>query len=389
MACCPVTSRRVKPEGHNDDGNVSIQINRALEHDRERAACAPVALFLGIGDSGKTTFCKQLRILHGVPYPREELVLIKQSIHNLIVHDVGKLVSASSNADVMEKILKKFATDISVEFPAHVNDARAKVRKWASSGTLPPVVDEGIADIVMTLWSDPTMRMVYAECTHGEELQLGPQAEYFFDKIGSICSASWLPNEDDIVRWRVKTIGVWDQKIACVIDGVASEIRIVDVGGQRSERRKWMHQFSAASIIMYVASLSDYNQLCPEDGKTTRLLEALRVFQEVCSSPALSNVGIVVFFNKCDLFKDKLRIAPFKDHVAGYEGDGSYDSACGYMEALYRQTAMRAFHTSRSPSSRVVNFFFTTAVDKKNVQHVFYSVRDIIVRSQLNSDGLI
>ncbi|CEO99818.1 hypothetical protein PBRA_007552 [Plasmodiophora brassicae] len=309
MACCPVTSRRVKPEGHNDDGNVSIQINRALEHDRERAACAPVALFLGIGDSGKTTFCKQLRILHGVPYPREELVLIKQSIHNLIVHDVGKLVSASSNADVMEKILKKFATDISVEFPAHVNDARAKVRKWASSGTLPPVVDE--------------------------------------------------------------------------------EIRIVDVGGQRSERRKWMHQFSAASIIMYVASLSDYNQLCPEDGKTTRLLEALRVFQEVCSSPALSNVGIVVFFNKCDLFKDKLRIAPFKDHVAGYEGDGSYDSACGYMEALYRQTAMRAFHTSRSPSSRVVNFFFTTAVDKKNVQHVFYSVRDIIVRSQLNSDGLI
>lgn len=175
-----------------------------------------------------------------MPYPREELVLIKQSIHNLIVHDVGKLVSASSNADVMEKILKKFATDISVEFPAHVNDARAKVRKWASSGTLPPVVDEGIADIVMTLWSDPTMRMVqdkvsglpasdnvsrlqvYAECTHGEELQLGPQAEYFFDKIGSICSASWLPNEDDIVRWRVKTIGVWDQKIACVIDGVAS-----------------------------------------------------------------------------------------------------------------------------------------------------------------------
>lgn len=76
-----------------------------------------------------------------------------------------------------------------------------------------------------------------------------------------------------------------------------------------------MHQFSAASIIMYVASLSDYNQLCPEvilhsfkpitvdgsqviavptqDGKTTRLLEALRVFQEVCSSPALSNVGYV------------------------------------------------------------------------------------------------
>lgn len=106
----------------------------------------------------------------------------------------------------------------------------------------------------------------------------------------------------------------------------------------------------------------------------------------VCGS---STVGIQHAVNSSDLFKDKLRIAPFKDHVAGYEGDGSYDSACGYMEALYRQTAMRAFHTSRSPSSRVVNFFFTTAVDKKNVQHVFYSVRDIIVRSQLNSDGLI
>ena len=35
---------------------------------------------------------------------------------------------------------------------------------------------------------------------------------------------------------------------------------MVDVGGQRSERRKWIHCFENVTSIIFLAVLSEYNQ---------------------------------------------------------------------------------------------------------------------------------
>lgn len=88
------------------------------------------------------------------------------------------------------------------------------------------------------------------------------------------------------------------------------------------------------------------------------------------------------------MFREKLQVVPFKDYVDDYDGDGSYDSACDYMKALYLRTATRVFQAMNVPR-RPVHFYFTTAVDRNNVQHVFLSVHDIMIRRQLKSDGLL
>lgn len=36
---------------------------------------------------------------------------------------------------------------------------------------------------------------------------------------------------------------------------------MVDVGGQRSERRKWIHCFENVTSIMFLVALSEYDQL--------------------------------------------------------------------------------------------------------------------------------
>ena len=54
---------------------------------------------------------------------------------------------------------------------------------------------------------------------------------------------------------------------------------LVDVGGQQNERRKWKKCFADVSILIYVASLSDYDQNCYEDSKKNRMLESLEVFE--------------------------------------------------------------------------------------------------------------
>ena len=60
--------------------------------------------------------------------------------------------------------------------------------------------------------------------------------------------------------------------------------RIVDVGGQRGERRKWIHCFEGVRAILYVASLSEYDQVCLEDRTKNRLIDSLTLFEGMHSS---------------------------------------------------------------------------------------------------------
>lgn len=40
---------------------------------------------------------------------------------------------------------------------------------------------------------------------------------------------------------------------------------MVDVGGQKSERRKWIHCFQDVTTILFLVSLSGYDQCLVED----------------------------------------------------------------------------------------------------------------------------
>lgn len=42
---------------------------------------------------------------------------------------------------------------------------------------------------------------------------------------------------------------------------------MVDVGGQRSERRKWIHCFENVTSIIFLAALSEYDQVLYENEK--------------------------------------------------------------------------------------------------------------------------
>ena len=40
---------------------------------------------------------------------------------------------------------------------------------------------------------------------------------------------------------------------------------MVDVGGQRSERRKWLQCFNEVNSVIFIVALSDYNLVLRED----------------------------------------------------------------------------------------------------------------------------
>jgi guanine nucleotide-binding protein G(i) subunit alpha len=42
-------------------------------------------------------------------------------------------------------------------------------------------------------------------------------------------------------------------------------IHMVDVGGQRSERKKWIHNFESVTSIIFCTALSEYDQVLLEE----------------------------------------------------------------------------------------------------------------------------
>lgn len=47
-----------------------------------------------------------------------------------------------------------------------------------------------------------------------------------------------------------------------------SSARLFDVGGQRSERKKWIHCFEDVTAIIFCVAMSEYDQVLHEDETT-------------------------------------------------------------------------------------------------------------------------
>lgn len=81
-----------------------------------------------------------------------------------------------------------------------------------------------------------------------------------------------------------------------------------DVGGQRNERKKWIHCFDEVTAVIFVAAISEYDQVLYEDNTQNRLVEAINLFEEICNSRWFEKTSMILFLNKRDLFEDKIAI---------------------------------------------------------------------------------
>jgi len=138
----------------------------------------------------------------------------------------------------------------------------------------------------------------------------------FLDSIDRIASKSFKPTQQDVLLARVKTTQVVMERYR--IDGI--DFEMYDVGGQRSERRKWIDCFDSVDAVIFVAALSEYDQNLAESKRTNRMVEALELFRSICNNRAFQNTSVLLFLNKKDIFEEKLQYSdiaaqkPFADY---------------------------------------------------------------------------
>lgn len=186
-----------------------------------------------------------------------------------------------------------------------------------------------------------------------------------------------MPTDQDVLRSRVKTTGIAESTF---LFGNL-KYRIFDVGGQRSERKKWIHCFEDVTAIIFLVAISEYDQVLIEDETVNRMQEALTLFDSICNSRWFEKTSTILFLNKIDLFKQKLLTSPLNAYFPDYQGGDDYEQASHYL--------MQRFISLNSSPEKQVYTHLTCATDTEQVKFVMTAVNDIILQSNLRNVGLI
>jgi len=200
----------------------------------------------------------------------------------------------------------------------------------------------------------------------------------YFEEIDRIGSQNFLPTDQDILRSRVKTTGITETTF--VIDKLT--YRMFDVGGQRSERKKWIHCFENVTSVIFMAALSEYDQVLIEDDSVNRMQEALTLFDSICNSKWFTNTSMILFLNKIDLFKEKLAFSKISEYFPEYNGPNEYQEASQFI--LSKFVGM-----NKQPEAKQVYAHFTCATDTEQIRFVMAAVTDIIIQKNLRDTGLM
>nr|XP_018668292.2 guanine nucleotide-binding protein alpha-4 subunit-like isoform X2 [Ciona intestinalis] len=197
---------------------------------------------------------------------------------------------------------------------------------------------------------------------------------HYLNNASRIFREDYVPTQQDILLARVKTTGVNETWIRLR----EVWLRIVDVGGQRSERLKWVKCFTDTNSILYCVSLDGYALPSEDDCAVNSMHESLNVFANVINNQFLLKAPLIIFFNKIDLFQRLVRWIPLTICFPEYEGDVSFNKTTDYIVNRFTRRITRA-------SRRPVYKHFTCCVDTAMISDVFKSVFDNILSKRVEA----
>jgi len=334
--------------------------NKALENNINQDLAADKQinklLLLGAGESGKSTLFKQMISIYGKGFPENERLSYVPIIYNNIITSMKTLCKQSSTYGPVAQQNRQSLELVEVQLKGDED--------------IDPVLGQHIAN----LWADEGIQRTYA---NRAKFQLTDSSQYFFDKIKEVSAENYLPSQQDVLRSRVRTTGIVENEFE--IDN--NKFKMFDVGGQRNERKKWIHCFENVTAVLFVAAISEYDQMLYEDETVNRITEALNLFEEICNSRWFHDTSMILMLNKRDLFGEKIQKVPLRVCFPEYEGKDTYEECTKYMKDV--------FESKNKNKEKTIYTHVTCATDTDNVAAVFNAVKDIIIRQSLGQAGLL
>ncbi|KAF9056992.1 G-protein alpha subunit [Panaeolus papilionaceus] len=238
-----------------------------------------------------------------------------------------------------------------------------------------------------SLWCDESVRAVLKK----RKIRLEDSAGFFLDDLDRIAHRNYEPSDDDVLRARLRTLGVQEYKInfepnnttvfsAGIGGDVGKTWLLYDVGGSRTVRHAWIPFFEDVQAIIFLAPVSCFDERLSEDSKVNRLEDSFMLWRSVTSSALLSKATMILFLNKCDLLKKKLRSGVMVRQYLPSFGDRPNDTN---TVVKYLREKFKEILKQQSPEQRAGYFYATSVIDTKATSTTIKAVKDSILRHYL------
>ncbi|XP_024243582.1 guanine nucleotide-binding protein subunit alpha-13 isoform X1 [Oncorhynchus tshawytscha] len=341
----------------------SKAIDKGISRDKTYVKRLVKILLLGAGESGKSTFLKQMRIIHGQDFDQQAREEFRAIIYSNVIKGVRVLV------DAREKL----------QIPWGSSDNQVHGDNVMSFDTRSSMMVHGQVETnvflkylpsIQALWADVAIQHAY---DRRREFQLGESVKYFLDNVEKLGEPSYIPSQHDVLLARKPTKGIheYDFEIKSI------PFKMVDVGGQRSERRRWFECFDSVTSILFLVSSSEYDQVLMEDRQTNRLRESLNIFETIVNNRVFLSVSIILFLNKTDLLEEKVLNVSLSKYFPEYTGpDHSLPDVQKFLVDCFREKR-------RDLTQKPLYHHFTTAINTENIRLVFRDVKDTILHDNL------
>ncbi|KAL1940922.1 hypothetical protein VTO73DRAFT_7558 [Trametes versicolor] len=246
----------------------------------------------------------------------------------------------------------------------------------------PSAVLAACRDDIVTLWEDTVVQAVLKK----QNVRLQDMPGFFLNDAGRVAAINYEPTDDDIVRARVRTLGVEEHQFTMENGALpGTEWYIYDVGGSRSVRQHWIPYFDDVQAIIFLAPLA-FNLTLEEDAKVNRLEDSIALWRQVCQNPLLSKTTLILFLNKMDILQATLaagiRVAKY---VPSY---GDQPNDVQHVTKYFRDK-FRGYHKRLSPKPRPFFWHETSVIDTRSTAAILVGVREGILRTHLQSVNVI
>ncbi|KAF2689823.1 G-protein complex alpha subunit GpaA/FadA [Lentithecium fluviatile CBS 122367] len=276
-------------------------------------APTPKILILGTSESGKSTLLKALRLCLQEPYTLDERLSYREIIWSNVVQSARVVLEAMESLELpLENDTNEYHVQTIFMQPSQYEDC-------------PPGSE--VIHAVKLLWDDAGFQDAF---NRRREYQLPDSFRYYAIDVERIMSPDYVPTNEDIFRSRVKTTGITESSFLYNDLGY----KVFDVGGVRSERKKWIHVFGNISTVAFTIDAHSYAKILFEDETVNRMQEQLHLFDSVVNSRWFQESSFIIVFTKIDMLEEWLQTNPAEQYFPGYSRNSSLGLVESYMQYL-------------------------------------------------------
>ncbi len=318
-------------------------------------------IVLGTSNCGKSTLLRQFQLINTEGFNQKErqsfIPLITSNIETSLEFVLDKIPATSTLYD--DPRTKETAEDF-LKQCGHINFREVNTR---------------LLELAADLWKKSEIREKFHEVK--EEFENGDSLVCLLESLHRISAPDYLPTNQDILYCRMRTTGI--KTLNFIFDDIP--LQIIDVGGQRSERRKWIHYFDNVEVIIFCVSLNEYNLPLREDPTKNAMEESLEMFNSIINSTWFKTKPIILFLNKMDLLETKIKHSSIGDYYPDFSGNSkSFEDVSSFIKNKYLLCDRQ--------KGRQIYSFNTCATDTRNIQKVSQICFHMVFRKTLSAMGL-